>query len=325
MNIHDYLQQASQINQTLVRDPQTLLALTVAWLDPLAILKDQEILADEDISDYYYSGDTMGEGLYVTRRCFPDIYARAISKLRIGIPFHKVLSFIDDEIERQTKIPTSQFEEGHAYAFGIPLPWYGIEIEDPDFLNDYEDEWHLIQLFGISIDDNESDHYLTTLDMPENIWLVAYVLRWSLWAYRHSPLHETLMHAISYVFSCSGNSSVDYSYDMGIEFQPLQWIPDDVEFAQFICQEAEDIMLGAATGLANAYDPAIQGILLAKIALASQLVQKRLEKGLKIHDDTFINHETPNPFDIRWDDLRASPNDETESDLAELSLRMGTA
>lgn len=325
MNVHDYLQQASQINQTLVRDPQTLLALTVAWLDPLAILKDQEILVDEEISDYYYSGDTMGEGLYVTRRCFPDIYARAISKLRTGVPFREVLSFIDDEIENQTQIPTSQFEEGHAYAFGIPLPWYGFEMEDPDFSTDHEDEWHLIQLFGVGIDDNESDRYSNTLDMPENIWLVAYVLRWSLWEYRHSPLHETLMHAISYVFSCSGNSSVDYSYDVGIEFHPLQWTPDDVEFAQVICEEANNIMQGAVIGLANAYDPAIQKTLRAKIALASQLVQKRLDKGLKIHDDTFINHDTPNPFELRWDDLRASADDETESDVAELSLRVGAA
>lgn len=324
MNIHDYLQQASQVNQALIRDPQTLLALTVAWLDPLAILKDQDILAKEELADYHYAGDQMGEGLYVTRHCFPDIYARTISKTRAGMSLRKVLAFINDEIERQTGIPTSQFEEGYAYAYGIPMPWYGFEIDDPDFREHYDDEWHLIELFGRQIDE-EKESYANTIDLPDNIWSIAYVLRWSLWDYRDRSLHKTLMHAISYVFSCSGNSSVDFSNEVGHEFQPLQWIPKDVEFAKVICQEAEDIMLSAHIGLQNIHDPAIENTLRQKIEVASKCVQARLDKGKKIYDDTFINHDTPNPFDIRWDDLRASADDETESDVAELSLRVGVA
>ena len=324
MNIDTYLQQVSQLNQTLISDPQTLLALTVAWLDPLAILTDHDILAEEELADYHYAGDQMGEGLYVTRHCFPDIYARTISKIRAGMSMRKVLAFIDDEIEQQTGIPTSQFEEGYAYAYGIPMPWYGFEIDDPDFREHYEDEWYLVKLFGGQIDE-ENDSYATTMDLPDNVWSIAYVLRWSLWEYRHSSLHETLMHAIAYVFSCSGNSSVDFSHEVGYEFQPLQWIPEDVEFATVICHEAGDIMLSAHIGLQNVHDPAIEKTLRQKIEVAAKYVQARLDKGKKIYDHSFINHDTPNPFNIRWDDLRASPDDETEPDAPELSLRMGAA
>ena len=325
MTINTYLAQASQINRVLVQDPQTLLALTVAWLDPLAILKDHDVLADEDLIDFHYAGDTIGEGLYVTRNCFPDIYARAISQVREGREIREVLDFIDDEIERQTNIPTSQYDTGHAYAYGIPVPWYGFDMDDPDFRRHYKEEWHLIQLFGGEIEVDEGNSIMTPMNLPDNIGLIAYVLRWSLFDYRHSPLHETLMNAIAYVFSCSGNSSVDYSHSVGCEFQPLQWTPEDVEFAQIICQEAEAIMSSAHVGLANAYDPAIQRTLRKKIDHASQCVQTRLDKGMPIHDDTFINPETPNPFNLRWDDLRASPESDPESDPAELSVRLGFA
>jgi hypothetical protein len=325
MTIDAYLAQVSQINRALAADPQTLLALTAAWLDPLAILKDHDHLAADTLADFYYAGDRVGEGLYVTRNCFPDIYASAIGKLREGRTIQAVLDFIDDEIERQTTIPTSQYDTGHAYAYGIPMPWYGFDMDDPDFRRHYKEEWHLIQLFGGDINADESDSTMTTMDLPDNIWLIAYVLRWSLMEYRHSPLHETLMNAIAYTFSCSGNSSVDYSHTVGCEFQPLWWTSEEVEFASIICQEADDIMSSAQIGLANAYDPAIQRTLREKIDHAARCVQTRLDKGLSIYDDTFINDDTPNPFHIRWDDLRASPASDTESDPPELPVRLGLA
>ena len=323
MNIQDYLTQVSQINQTLIQDPTTLLALTVAWIDPLAILKDQAILQEEELSDYYYSGNRVGESIYVTRNCFPDIYASAINKLRKGVSSPDVLSFIDTEIEKQTGIPVTEFEEGYAYAFGIPMQWYGFDMNDPEFQDNREDEWHLASLFGISLETDPEKDYLKDLKGSDDIWAVAYTLKCSLWEYRHSPLHETLMNAIAYVFACSGNSSVDASYIIGAEFYPLQWTPDDVAYASLISREATEIMQSAVIGLSNVYDPAIADCLRQKIKVASQQIKHLKDKGEDIRD--IITDDTPNPFNIRWDDLRASLDDQTESDVTKLPLRLGAA
>lgn len=323
MNIQDYLAQVSQINQSLIHDPQTLLALTVAWIDPLSILKDQAILEEEELADYYYAGDRVGESIYVTRTCFPDIYASAINKLRKGASSRQVLNFIDTEIEQQTGLLVSEYDEGHAYAYGIPLPWYGFDMDDSEFHDDREEEWHLASLFGISLETDPKNNYLKDLKGSDNIWSVAYTLKCSLWDYRHSPLHETLMNAIAYVFSCSGNSSVDCSYNVGCEFHPLQWTPDDVAFATFISQEAGEMIQSAVIGLRNVYDSGIQACLRQKIQSASQQIKHLKDKGEDIRE--LITDETPNPLKLRWDDLRASPNDATEPDVIELPLRLGVA
>jgi len=209
MNTFEYIQTVSQLGQALITDPQTLLALTVAWLDPLAILNDYQSLIADDLTDYYYAGDTVGEGLHVTRTCFPDIYAHAIAKLRQDIPITDVLQFIDGEIERQTSIPMSDYcAEEFFYSFGIPMPWYGLDLDDPDFCERYPDAWHLMHLFGSTIDEHQTTSYATHIDLSQEMWLAAHVLHASLYDYRENPLHQALMHAIGFVFACSGNSCV---------------------------------------------------------------------------------------------------------------------
>ncbi|MEM9955263.1 MAG: hypothetical protein AAF846_26890 [Chloroflexota bacterium] len=321
MNIRDYLAQASQINQTLIQDPKTLLALTVAWIDPLSILKDQAILEEEELADYYYAGDRVGESIHVARNCFPDIYASAINKLRKGESSRRVLDFIDVEIENQTGILVTAYGEGHAYAYGIPMEWYGFDMGDPDFYDEREDEWHLASLFGIYLEEDPEHDYLKEIKSPDDAWEVAYTLKWSLQAYCHSPLHETLMNAIALTFSCSGNSSVDYSANVGHEFYPLQWTPDEVAYASLINREAAEIMQSAVIGLTHIYDPVIQACLRQKIQLTSQHIKDLRDKGENIRDR--ITDETPNPLNIRWDDLRASLDDATQPDATELPLRLG--
>jgi len=323
MNIQDYLAQVSQINQSLIQDPTTLLALTVAWIDPLLVLKDQAILQEEELADYYYSGDRVGESIYVTRNCFPDIYASAINTLRKGVSSRDVLDFIDTEIEKQTGILVTEFEEGYAYSYGIPMEWYGFDMNNPDFHDDREDEWHLASLFGIGLEVDPKNSYLKDFKEPENVCDIAYALKSSLSDYRHSPLHETLMNAIEYLFGISGNSGVDVCPELGHEFYPLQWTPDDVAYASLINREAAEIMQGAVIGLRNVYDPVIADCLRQKIEVASQQIKHLKDKGEDIRD--IITDDTPNPFNIRWDDLRASLNDQTESDVTELPLRLGVA
>ena len=330
MSMEAYLQQVQMLNQALTRDARTLLALTVGWLDPLTILGDVEHLGDdhmEEIADAYHRGDVVGQALYVTRSCFPDIHAQAISRIRQGISLKQVCNFIDTQIENQTGLRVSDYEEEHAYAYGIPMEFYGFDIHDPEFYENHADEWKLIQMFGVTLpeDDDDSIFDVTLDEIPSEAWDIAYVVQWSLWDLRHSPLHASLMWAIAYAFSSSGNSSVDFSYEEAIEWQPLMWTPNDVEFATVITREAQDIMDQVILGLEHLKDPAFVKTVRKNIAIATSHVRKYKAKGNKVHDDTFITHEYPNPFKIRWDDLCLSPSGETEPATELLQLRSNVA
>ena len=40
MNMEDYLNVMGNLNLAMMNDPTALLALTVAWLDPLSVIED---------------------------------------------------------------------------------------------------------------------------------------------------------------------------------------------------------------------------------------------------------------------------------------------
>ena len=52
------------------------------------------------------------------------------------------------------------------------------------------------------------------------------------------------------LLACSGNSSIDFSYEEICEFQPLSWEADELAFAIDIIEEADGIMADALAGLA---------------------------------------------------------------------------
>jgi hypothetical protein len=51
------------------------------------------------------------------------------------------------------------------------------------------------------------------------------------------------------LFSCTGNSSVDYDWEDMSEFQPLSWEADNVAFAKELIEEAEGIMGDVQAGI----------------------------------------------------------------------------
>lgn len=206
MNTNDYINLITDLNQCLTSNPTSLLALTVAWLDPLAVLEDLDELQHDDLSDYYYSGDEMGAALSVSRECFPGIYAEAISKIRDGDGYQTVATFVSEAITDQTGLPVNEYEEPSAYAYGIPLPYYGFDLDEMNFDENYPGVANLLHIFGAQTDDNSGIY--TSIDLPNDIWDIANVVQWSLWSERDNPLHKDIMWAIAYCFSNSGNSSV---------------------------------------------------------------------------------------------------------------------
>ena len=321
MTPDDYLNLITNMHHRLIHDPTTNLALTVAWLDPLTVLSDLDSLADQDLSEYYYAGDEFGAALIVARDCFPGIYAEAISQIRAGESDLSAVSHICSAISEQTGLPVDDYELPYAFAFGIPLPYYGFDRNDPDFVEHHPLEAHLLCLLGATLD--ESDPY-TTVNVPDDLWDIAHLLQWSLWPTKDDATHRDIMWAIAYCCSNSGNSSVDYNLDLACEWEPLSWTQDDLEFAMLIAEEAAEIMTYALQGLEIIQsNPDIQSILKRKVAEATPTIKRIQQKGLRLRD--CINREEPNPFGLQWDDLYRCPDGDPPTDPELLQLRVDAA
>ena len=321
MNMEDYLNIVGNLNLAVMDDPTALLALTVAWLDPLTILEDLGDLDETDLTDFYYSGDDMGAALRVARDCFPGIYTEAIGKIRDGVGYEQATEFIGSEITELTGIPVDNYEEGMIYAYGIPMPFYGAEWDQADFI---EANPHLTDLALLLGATREESHWSESIEFSNQTYQVAHILQSSLHEHMEDSLHRGLMWAIGHCASSSGNSTVDFPYDVGIEFQPLAWTPDEVDFASAIIREAEQGLIEADNALqliqTNLH---IKHVLKEKIDEATRIVN-RLQKRGKTPND-YISDENQNPFGLRWDNLHSSTVGDTTTDAERVQLRVDAA
>jgi len=278
MNVEDYLNVISNLNRAVINDATALLALTVAWLDPLTVLEDSDELGETDLADFYYSGDDIGAALRVARDCFPGIYAEAIGKIRDGLGYQQVSDFISSEITDRTGIPMDQYDEPAAYAYGIPIPFYGAEWTESNFIEDHSELTALALLLGAT---RQETYGSDQIEFSSKTYQIAHILQASLWEHYDNSLHRSLMWAIGYATSSTGNSSVDFTYEEGCEFQPLSWMPDEVDFATAIIREAEQIMTESHQGLLLIQnDPCIRQILIDKIKEANVIVDRLQKKDL---------------------------------------------
>ena len=209
-------------------DPCLCLANAVAWLDPLW---GEEVEYDEADALYF--------GLHVVRRAFPDIYADAVEAMRHGATAIQLDQIICGGISAYG-IPLENVEW---LGWGIPLPGYGARLEDPDFYEQHPDVVPVLALFGIH---PETDERL--VDVPAEAFAIAKVIADSLEA-QADERWKQVGWLLRWLFSCSGNSSVDYDDEALSEFQPLAWDQEDIAFAIDIIEEADGIMQDVNAGL----------------------------------------------------------------------------
>ncbi len=229
--------QLLDIQQLLVNEmntnPALCLANVVAWLDPCW----NEFTDDDD--DYAGDGG-LGLALRVVRNSFPMIYVQVIEQLREGHSWDDIDRFVCREIEK-LGIPLENLEW---MGYGIPLPSYGVRLEEPDFYESHPDLIPILALFRI--DPTADDD---TVDVPESVQLVGQFIAEDLEQHL-DECYRQLSWLMQWLFSCSGNSVIDLDYEAMCEFQPLSWDKDDLEFAIAIIQEADEIMSEALKGLA---------------------------------------------------------------------------
>jgi len=233
--------------------------------------------------------NTLEAALHITRDCFPDLYADAIIGLHSNQSSAQIEQTIQDGITAKG-IPMDSIEWEGMYAFGIPLPVMGVDIYDHDSLDPYQNTYLLdfYRLFGIEIDIDARETIA-----PTNADDVAFGIALSLTPdlREHHPIYDQLYWLLGWAFAMTGNSSVDYTYDVMAEFQPLAWEPDDVEFAIAISTECDQIMTSAHQALTDLQK---NESLRTELQRNIELAQKRLPKHRK------LNHEQVNPLRLAW-------------------------
>lgn len=230
MNDLVVLQQA--LAHTINADPVLCLAHAVAWLDPLhGELEEMDMPESEH--------DTVLVALHILRRAFPEIYFDALQAIRQGASYQRLDHLICDAVQAQG-IPLDNLEW---IGWGIPLPAYGVLLDDPDFYTTHPDVIPVLECFGISPQPNPYNIVIPDvtykvadiiaddlLQQPENHWRqVAWLIRW--------------------VTSSTNNSCVDWDEEMMSSVQPLSWDADDIAFAREIVEEADGIMADVHAGL----------------------------------------------------------------------------
>lgn len=117
-------------------------------------------------------------------------------------------------------------------------------LDDPEFYTAHPDTKPVLECFGISPEPNPYH-----IDVPECAYTAGRFIAADLQRHDDERFRQIgwLMH---WLFSSSGNSSVDYDYETMCEFQPLSWEADDLAFAIEIIEEADGIMADVLAGLA---------------------------------------------------------------------------
>jgi hypothetical protein len=214
----------------MLEDPLLCLANAVCWLDPLWEFADD---------DMYEEGDGVGMALGITRSAFPDIYAGAVERIRSGASEKELDTFICGEIS-QRGIPLDNLE---FLGYGIPLTACGIELSDPDLYAARPDLLPLVDLFGIR---PEPGHY--NVEVPDAAYTAGRMIADSLVRQPNERLQQVGW-AVAWLFSCSGNSLIDYDDESLAEIPPLSWEEDDLAFAIELIEETDEMMQDVTAGL----------------------------------------------------------------------------
>ncbi len=225
-----------QVQQLLVTgmntDPLLCLANTVAWLDPF-----WDEFTDED--DYYEGEGSLSLALWVVRDSFPEIYVQVMECLRSGGSWQDIERLVCSEIEK-LGIPLESLEW---MGYGIPLPAYGVSLEAPEFYQSHPDVIPVLEVFGI---DPAAHPY--RIEVPECAHIAGHVIAEDLEGHADENYHN-LSWLMQWLFSCSGNSTIDFDDECMAEMSPLSWEKDNLEFAIAIVQEADEVMGYALNGL----------------------------------------------------------------------------
>lgn len=297
MNAADYLYYLHSLQTGSQLDPILALARSAAWLDPLCLQQ----AAIEDLIEQDPEGllSSVLEGLKISRRAFPALYGESLIMLRESDNALACLKHMLDSLEKMGfDFADPEQMDGNPFAYGIPLPYYGIDpLGELDFEGDWAEVYEVYMLFGM---EEESERYGKSWELPAIAYDHAFLLRGSLRELIEShDCYKKLYYYLGWIFSQSGNSSVDASPEMGYQWQPLDWTPKEIEFAIDLIQQAHEIMDAAMEGeKVLMTNPWLWNALVKNLKEVEQHYQNDYLKGRKAYD--LSTDEQPNPYALEW-------------------------
>jgi hypothetical protein len=221
-----------QLAVSLTADPLLLLASAVAAFDPFWNAFDAE--------DIDYDTDPLHIALQVTRGAFPDIYAEAVERLRAGASYQELDRLLCKAISAKG-IPLDDLD---VIGWGVPLNAIGVDLEDPEFYAVHTDLLSILAPFGIDLPEGET----YSVDVPECVYPAGRVVAASLLEQTDAVLRQVGW-AFGWLFSCTGNSLIDYTDEALSEIPPLSWSAEDVSFAIELIEEADGILRDVQAGI----------------------------------------------------------------------------
>lgn len=256
--MNDLQQTYTFLNQAMQSDSLLCLAQAVCWLDPLWRGYDE---------DFYHDPDgILSMALIVTRQSFPDLYVDAVDKIRQGASYEMLDSLICEGISA-TGIPLDNLEY---LPYGIPLPAYGVMLDDPEFYVDHPDALSVLACFGI-----EPLPERLNIDVPTCAYIAAEMIATDL-AERSEEEYQQVAWLLRWLFSMSSNSIIDWHYEIMVEVEPLSWEVDDLEFAHVMIEEADEIMGKVIAGLSwLTSEPTVMQSLQDNIQRIYKAIQKK--------------------------------------------------
>src|SRR5690606_5303288 len=116
---------------------------------------------------------------------------------------------------------------------GIPLPAYGVALDEPDFYTAHPEVRPVLDCFGISPEPNPYN-----IVIPQLAYRVAGFIADDLLK-QEADCWQQVGWLLKWLFSSSGNSSVDFDDETMCDLQPLAWETDDIAFARELIEEAD--------------------------------------------------------------------------------------
>jgi len=268
----------------LASDPTLALAVTAAWLDPGHFFPEEYTEDYIAYADRYRDDDpacALMFALGVARRCFPEVYAGTVQRIRAGDSHRQVTTFYCAALsERYPHIELWGIED---MIYGVPCQWAGLEPCGPEFVDEHPQLVALLADFGVA----PREH--TSSLSGEALYVCIAEADYELAYRRATPLIHSLIaqdaqpygdlaFLLMWLFSASGNSLVDHSYDSYADagFEPLEWEPDTLQLVDEAHQQAEIILQAAQRGLEHLQaDDALRAALRRNV----QRVSKALERN----------------------------------------------
>lgn len=263
-------------------DARLLLVRAVAWLDPNTLIDTRN---QTDIDFDYDAEDELTVGLHVCRECFPTVYAGVLQLQWQSADERTIQHYLLQGINTHLVTPLHDLDE---LRFGPPMDFCGVNLSTLEPEDEDRPPWDrllpMFALFGLSSGSDEGS---------DIAYAAAKALLISL-ENRPEAFYQDLVNLLLWMFSCSGNTAVDYTQEDFWEngYDTPSWTVDDVALINEINQEACDVIASACRAMdVLESNPTLRRALSRNSEAALKAVRKRWKGKPNGHFITFSDDD----------------------------------